>query len=96
VALLLALMNNQSVFSMVIMAWSGLASAFAPLLIFLCLGKRPSEMVSIAAVIVGFVVALVWRQLGLHGLLYEGLPGMLAGFVILFFCEFKSKAKETA
>lgn len=87
VALLLALMNNQSVFSMVLMAWSGLASAFAPLLIVLCLGKRPSEIGSIAAVICGFVVALLWRQFGLNGLLYEGLPGMLAGFLILFMSE---------
>jgi SSS family transporter len=88
VALLLALMNNQSVFSMVLMAWSGLASAFAPLLIALCLGKRPSEIGSIVAVICGFVVALLWRQLGLNGLLYEGLPGMLAGFLILFMSEY--------
>lgn len=96
VALLLALMNNQSVFSMVLMAWSGLASAFSPLLIVLCLGKRPSEIESIVAVITGFAVALVWRQFGLHSFLYEGLPGMSAGFLILFFCEFKSKAQETA
>lgn len=94
VALLLALMNNQSVFNMVLMAWSGLASAFAPLLIFLCLGRRPSEMVSIIAVIVGFVVALVWRQLGLNGMLYEGFPGMLAGFMVLFVFGFKSHNSE--
>jgi Na+/proline symporter len=42
-ALLLALSNNQSVFNMVIMAWSGLASTFAPLLVILCLGGRPSQ-----------------------------------------------------
>ena len=80
---------------MVLMAWSGLASAFAPLLIFLCLGRCPSERVSIIAVIVGFVVALVWRQLGLHGMLYEGLPGMLAGFIVLFSFGFKSHTNES-
>lgn len=84
IALLLALMNNQSVFSMVIMAWSGLASAFAPLLIFLCFGKQPSQFFSIAAMLAGFTVALVWRLFGLHGMVYEGLPGILTGIIILY------------
>jgi len=83
IALLLALSNNQSVFNMVIMAWSGLASAFAPLLIFLCLGKKPSQVASITAVVTGFCVALLWRYCGLHAMVYEGLPGILAGAVIL-------------
>jgi sodium/proline symporter len=88
VALLLALSNNQSVFGMVIMAWSGLASAFAPLLIFLCLGKKPTQMVSIAAVLIGFSVALIWRYFGLQEMAYEGLPGIVAGIIILYTCCF--------
>lgn len=84
IALLLALMNNQSVFSMVIMAWSGLASAFAPLLIFLCFGKQPSQFLSITAMLAGFTVALVWRLFGLEGMVYEGLPGILTGLIILY------------
>lgn len=94
VALLLALMNNQSVFSMVLMAWSGLASAFAPLLLFLCLGRQPSQIVSIVAVILGFGVALMWREYGLHTMAYEGLPGILAGILILFIFELKKKNKK--
>lgn len=88
-ALGLALANNQSVFSLVIMAWSGLASAFAPLLIALCIGWRSSENLSIVSVIIGFSVALLWRWIGWHGVVYEGLPGMVAGFVVLAFrqCE---------
>lgn len=82
-ALLLALSNNQSVFSMVIMAWSGLASAFAPLLIFLCFNQRPSQVVSIVAIIAGFATALVWRMLGWQGMVYEGLPGIVVGLVVL-------------
>jgi Na+/proline symporter len=83
-ALGLALVNNQSVFNIVIMAWSGLASAFAPLLVFLCLGKRPSQVASIVALLVGFSVALAWRLAGLHNAIYEGLPGIVAGCVVLF------------
>jgi len=83
-ALLLALSNNQSVFNMVIMAWSGLASAFAPLLIMLCLGKKPSQTTSIIAVVLGFSVALLWRYAGLQALVYEGLPGIIAGLTVFF------------
>ncbi|MFT5161999.1 MAG: sodium/proline symporter [Alteromonadaceae bacterium] len=84
VALLFALANNQSVFSMVVMAWSGLASAFAPLLIFLCFGKQPSQALCIAAMFTGFAVALAWRAFGLQGMVYEGLAGILVGLVVLY------------
>jgi SSS family transporter len=97
IALLLALSNNQSVFSMVIMAWSGLASAFAPLLLFLCFGKKPSQLASIIAILTGFSVALIWRLLGLSDMLYEGLPGILAGITILYTAHFfgAKKAPQT-
>lgn len=82
-ALALALSNNQSVFNLVIFAWSGLASAFAPLLMALCIGLRPSQALSVVAVIVGLSVALVWRYLGWSGAAYEGLPGIVAGCIVL-------------
>ena len=83
IALALALANNQSVFSLVILAWSALASAFAPLLIVLCLGKRPNQATSLVAIVAGLAVVFVWRLLGWEQFLYEGLPGMLAGLAIL-------------
>ena len=94
VALLLALTNNQSVFSMVIMAWSGLASAFGPLLLFLCLGKQPTQTASIVAVLVGFCVALTWRALGLQEMIYEGLPGIMAGLLVLIFSGYISQLRK--
>ncbi len=84
IALLFALMNNQSIFNMVIMAWSGLASAFVPLLVFLCLGKKPSQLISITAMLAGFGAALIWRVLGFQVAVYEGLPGIMVGIVILY------------
>jgi len=84
IALLFALMNNQSIFNMVIMAWSGLASAFVPLLVFLCLGKKPSQLISITAMLAGFGAALIWRVLGFQVAVYEGLPGIMVGIVVLY------------
>lgn len=83
VALFWALVNGQSVFSLVILAWSGLASAFAPLLIVLSLGGKPSQKLSILAVLTGLSVAMIWRYLGWHSTIYEGMAGMIAGLIIL-------------
>ena len=82
-ALGLALINSQSVFSLVIMAWSALASAFAPLLLALCLGRTPGERHSLVALVAGLGVALLWRYLGLHEAVYEGLPGIVTGLLVL-------------
>ena len=82
-ALLWALTSSQSVFGLVMMAWSGMGSAFAPLLLVLCLGTKPSQRVSIMAVCTGLSMALFWRYLGWHDVIYEGMIGVLAGLIIL-------------
>lgn len=79
VALLLALTNNQSVFSLVILAWSTLACAFAPILLVYVFGGRMPEAVAIAVLAAGVLTSLGWRWLGLHEMVYEGMPGILAG-----------------
>lgn len=83
IALLWALSSSESVFSLVIFAWSGLGSAFAPLLILLALGFSPNQSVSIAAMLTGLGVALAWRFLGWHAAVYEGLPGIISGLIVL-------------
>ena len=81
-ALALTFTSQQSVFALVIMAWSGLASAFAPLLIVLCLGRRPSQSLSVIMVCTGIAVAVLWRAAGLHNAVYEGMPGILSGLLV--------------
>lgn len=81
VALGIALTANNSVFNLVIMAWSGLGSAFVPLLIILCLGAKPSQAASITMVIVGFCSAYLWRHLGLQGYIFEGVAGITMGLL---------------
>lgn len=83
-ALVWALLNKESVFSLVIFAWSGMASAFAPLLLLLCLGHRPSQGLSIFVVITGLMVSILWRFAGLHNAVYEGMPAIMTGILILF------------
>ncbi|WP_200821271.1 sodium/proline symporter [Oceanicoccus sp. KOV_DT_Chl] len=83
-ALGLALSNNESVFQIVIFSWSGLASAFAPLLLARCLGWNLTERVAIVAVILGLATAIIWRLLGWHVLIYEGMPGIMVGLGLLW------------
>lgn len=81
-ALIIALNVNESVFNLVIMAWSGLGSAFVPLLLVLCSGGKPSQRASIVMVICGFMAAYLWRYAGWHAYVYEGLPGILVGLAV--------------
>lgn len=83
IALGLALSENQSVFNLVILAWSTLASALAPLLAIQAMRRHVTEGIAIFLLVTGVSVALFWRfGLGWHGSVYEGLPGILVPLVI--------------
>ncbi|AKH68204.1 Na+/proline symporter [Spongiibacter sp. IMCC21906] len=84
-ALAWALLSAQSVFAMVVMAWSGLASFFVPLLVVLIFGGRPGTILSLAMAFTGLLTALLWRYFDLHNMIYEGLPGMVSGVLCYLF-----------
>ncbi|SVA63193.1 uncharacterized protein METZ01_LOCUS116047 [marine metagenome] len=81
IALIIALSGTKSVFSLVIVAWSALACAFAPIMTIYVLGGKPSERLTICMVITGIGVMLLWRYLGLNDAIYEVAPGILAGLI---------------
>lgn len=81
-ALGIALAQPESVFNLVILSWSALASAFGPLLIVYAAGRKVSERLALAMIFTGPLVAVMWRELGWHNSIYEGLPGMLAGLAL--------------
>ena len=86
-----ALLNKQSVFSLVVMSWSALASAFAPLLMVLAAGGRPSQRLAVVMSVLGLATALIWRWLGWHAHIYEGMPGILMGLVVFVIGRFLVK-----
>lgn len=81
-ALAIALSGSDSVFTLVILSWGLLGSAFAPLLLVYCAGGRPSEPLAIAMLLLGVAVALLWRHFGWHQALFEGLPAALASLLL--------------
>lgn len=83
-ALGIAMSETRSVFQLVILSWSTLASAFAPLLTIYAVGRRISESGAIVAMVGGVAAALLWRAAELHTMVYEGLPGIMLGLAIAF------------
>lgn len=86
-ALLLALSGQHSVFSLVVFAWSGLASAFGPLMLVYAAGGRPTQATAIVMVAGGLAAAIGWRVFGAPEQIYEGMPGILSGLLIYAACR---------
>lgn len=91
-ALLWALGNTQSVFSLVVMAWSALGSVFAPILLALVFGLKIKQSHALIMFAIGLVTSLVWRQLGWHTQVYEGLPAITLAltYIVVVNAFFKS------
>ena len=83
VSVVFALFASNSVLSLVVLAWGGMASSIAPLMSVQLLGYRPDQKTSVAMIIVGISTAFFWRYvLDLHSELMDLVPGILSGFVV--------------
>jgi Na+/proline symporter len=79
----IALTAGKGVLALVVVAWGGMASAVAPLVIIQLLGARVSEKLAVTMMITGFATTLIWRHgLGLHSVIMDLVPGILSGFII--------------
>lgn len=84
IALTIAMLGNDSVFFLVVVAWSVLGASFAPLLTLYTLGKRTTENQAIAIVLSGFGMMIFWQASGLNFLIHEIAAGIFAGFFTYF------------
>jgi len=83
-ALALALPEVRVVFWFVLFAWSGIASAFAPVVLCSLFWSRTTKAGVIAGMVAGFVTTVLWVlffKALVYGL-YEMIPGFLAGFAV--------------
>jgi sodium/proline symporter len=83
-ALALALPEVRVVFWFVLFAWSGLASAFAPVVLCSIFWPGTTRAGAIAGMVAGFLTAVLWVLLLKEHFydLYEMIPGFLAGFAV--------------
>ncbi len=79
----IVILGHQSVFQLVVLSWSALASGLGPLLALRSLGRPVSSHTAVGMILAGIATVLLWRfQLGLSEAIYDALPGMAAGFIV--------------
>lgn len=83
-AMFIALYGSQNVFNLVLITWSILSAAFAPIIILFALGKRINEQTLILMIIFSVTVTLGWREFGLGKYIYEIAPGITSSFVVYY------------
>jgi sodium/proline symporter len=82
VGLVLALKEIRVIFYFVLFAWSGIASAFTPVILCSLFWKRTTRAGAVAGMVGGFVATVLWVVLFKERYwdLYEMIPGFAAGF----------------
>ena len=85
IALAISLFGLESVFALVLYAWSVLAAAFAPLIIIYACGAKLTETEALLVILSCTAIALVWRALGLGAIVYEVAPAMFFGILCYVF-----------
>lgn len=86
IALVLGIQEPRVIFHFVLASWSGLGSAFGPVMIGILYYKRVTWAGVLFGMIGGFLVSvawLTWFKADYHGL-YEAIPGFVAGMVLTF------------
>jgi len=78
IALTLALRPSDTILGIVAYAWGGFGAAFGPLVLFGLFYRKTSWQAALAGMVIGTVVLVVWKQVGLSSSMYEIVPGFIA------------------
>ncbi|MGB5722313.1 MAG: hypothetical protein WBM34_16600, partial [Woeseiaceae bacterium] len=86
IALVLGIQEPRVIFHFVLASWSGLGSAFGPVMIGILYYKRITWLGVVSGMLGGFLTSIIWLSFfkaDYHGL-YEAIPGFLAGMILTF------------
>lgn len=83
-ALLFALNQNSKVLSLVAYAWGGFGTIFGPAIILVLYVKNIQAKSILSGIVVGTLVFLLWKILGLDAYMYELLPGFIANLTTAY------------
>lgn len=97
-ALPLALAEVRVVFWFVLFAWSGLATAFAPVILCALFWKRTTLAAAVSGMLAGFLTTVVWviRFKAEFHSLYEMLPGFAVGLLVTVLVSLGTKPPQGA
>jgi sodium/proline symporter len=82
IALIIALFGPDSVFVLVLIAWSFLSCAFVPLITVYCLGQKPSQKTALAMMFFSLATMFAWKYFGLSEIIYEVAPAIIVGLLV--------------
>lgn len=91
VSFVLAIDNNESIWSLIRYAWCGLGSTFGPVLILSLYSKKITRNGALTGIIVGGLTAGLWKHLGLAFADYAVIPGFILSFCSTILVSFFSK-----
>ena len=96
--LAVALPESRMIFWFVLFAWSGLASAFTPVVLCSLFWRRTTRAGALAGMIAGFLTAVLWVLLVKEHVydLYEMIPGFAVGFAVTIGVSLATKPPEGA
>ena len=86
IAVVLGMREPKVIFDFVLASWSGLGSAFGPVIIGILYYKRITWAGVLAGMLGGFVTSVIWLMFfkaDYHGL-YEAIPGFVAGMLLTY------------
>jgi len=77
-AIFSAIMSTIDSQLLVSYAWGGFGAAFGPLVLFALFSRKTSWQSALAGMVIGTVVLVLWKQIGLSDTMYEIVPGFAA------------------
>lgn len=86
IAVVLGMREPKVIFDFVLASWSGLGSAFGPVILGILYYKRITWLGVLTGMLGGFAASVIWLMFfkaDYHGL-YEAIPGFIAGMVLTF------------
>jgi len=97
-AIWLALAETRMIFWFVLFAWSGLASAFTPVVLCSLFWKRTTRAGAIAGMVGGFLATVLWVLIFKSRVydLYEMIPGFAFGFALTIGVSLATRPPEGA
>ena len=95
-ALTIALVATQNVFSLVLGAWSALGAALGPILVLRLFGRPVPDGRALLMMASGLVTVFVWGRGAWAGDVFELLPGMAAPVVVYVAAELLARVRGRA
>jgi sodium/proline symporter len=86
IAVVMGIQEPRVIFDFVLASWSGLGSAFGPVVVGVLYYRRITWEGVVSGMLGGFVASvawLTWFKDDFHGL-YEAIPGFIVGFILTY------------